>query len=115
MNAAVGDEDGATLEDMIEGDDEGPESNAAQNEMASLIGGLMTRFRSTITDERDLTIWTEHLTNTEPASLVDLGKRYGVSKQRMGQLATRLKRKFRRHVIDELGPSTQLSWLFNQD
>ncbi len=115
LNASVGDEDSATLEDMIEGDDAGPESNAAQNEMSTLIGGLMSRFRATITDERDVAIWDAHLTSTEPTSLVELGKRFGVSKQRMGQLATRLKRKFRRHVIDELGPETQLSWLFNQD
>lgn len=115
LNAPVGDEDSGTLGDMIEGDDAGPESNAAQNEMGVLINGLMTRFRETIADERDLAIWDQHLTSTEPASLVELGKHYGVSKQRMGQLATRLKRKFRRHVIDELGPETQLSWLFNQD
>ena len=46
---------------------------------------------------------------------MELGARYNVSKQRMGQLATRIKRAFRRHVIDELGPQTQLSWLFSQD
>jgi hypothetical protein len=33
----------------------------------------------------------------------------------MGQLATRIKRAFRRHVIDELGPTTQLHWLFQND
>ena len=53
--------------------------------------------------------------SNDPTSLVELGRRYEVSKQRMGQLATRLKRSFRRHVIDELGPHTELSWLFQQE
>ena len=110
-----GDDDGGTLGDLIEAEVGDPEETAAQLEMSSLIGGLIERYQATITDERDRAIWTEHLISQDPTSLVELGKRYGVSKQRMGQLATKLKRGFRRHVIDELGPETQLSWLFNQD
>jgi len=110
-----GDDDGSSLGDLIEGDDNGPENNAAEVEMADLIKGLTTRYAATIENERDRDIWFEHLMNPDPTSLVELGKRYGVSKQRMGQLAVRLKRGFRRHVIDELGPETTLSWLFQND
>jgi RNA polymerase sigma-32 factor len=110
-----GDDDGGSLGDLIEGSDSGPEDNAAEVEMASLMKGLTTRYAATIENERDRDIWFEHLMNPDPVSLVDLGKRYGVSKQRMGQLAVRLKRGFRRHVIDELGPETTLSWLFQND
>jgi RNA polymerase sigma-32 factor len=116
LSAPVGDqESGGTLGDMVADDGSLPDTNAANLEMKELIGGLVERFAATITDERDLAIWSEHLISEDPTSLVELGKRFGVSKQRMGQLATRLKRGFRRHVIDELGPTTQLSWLFQQE
>jgi DNA-directed RNA polymerase sigma subunit (sigma70/sigma32) len=72
----------------------------------------MRRFADTLENDRDRAIWREHLIAAEPHSLVELGERYNVSKQRMGQLAIRIKRAFRRFIIDQLGPDTQLHWLF---
>lgn len=113
LDAQVGpDDEGSTLGELIADDVSGPEQNAAHLEVQQLVNGLMTRFADSLKEERDRVIWSEHLVAHEPKSLVELGVRYGISKQRMGQLATRLKRSFRRHVIDELGPTTQLSWLF---
>ena len=116
LDAQIGnDDDGSTLGELIAGDDRGPEENAAENEVGKVIKDLMERFEASLDNERDHAIWREHLIANEPVSLVDLGARYGVSKQRMGQLATRIKRAFRRHIIDELGPQTQLHWLFSSD
>jgi RNA polymerase sigma-32 factor len=117
LDAQVGqEEDGSTLGDMIAGDESGPETNAARIEVQEMLEDVMKRFvDKQLDNERDRAIWFEHLMATEPKSLVELGARYGVSKQRMGQLATRIKRAFRRHVIDELGPTTQLHWLFQND
>ena len=116
LDAQIGaDEDGSTLGEMIAGDESGPETNAAKVEVQNVLEGVMKRFVDTLDNERDRAIWNEHLVAQEPKSLVELGARYGVSKQRMGQLATRMKRAFRRHVIDELGPTTQLHWLFSTD
>ncbi len=116
LDAQVGnDDDGSTLGELIAGDDRGPEENAAENEVGKVIKDLMKRFDEGLDHERDRAIWREHLIANEPVSLVELGARYGVSKQRMGQLATRIKRAFRRHIIDELGPQTQLHWLFSSD
>lgn len=109
------DEDGSTLGEMIAGAADTPEEQVGSHEVNALIGKVILRFGETLTDERDQAIWREHLISDDPVSLVDLGKRYGVSKQRMGQLATRIKRAFRRHIIEELGPHTQLHWLFHQD
>jgi RNA polymerase sigma-32 factor len=117
LDAQVGpDEDGSTLGEMLTNEEESdPEENTARAEVTKVLSTLMQRFAESLDNERDKAIWTEHLVASEPKSLVELGARFGVSKQRMGQLATRLKRAFRRHVIDELGPQTQLSWLFSQD
>lgn len=115
LSAPVGDDEGGTLGDFIPGEEGSPEVEAASLQMTELVAQLVKRFEEKIEDERDLAVWREHLVSDDPVSLVELGKRYGVSKQRMGQLATKLKRAFRRHVIEELGPHTQLSWLFQQD
>ena len=113
LSTPIDESGGSTLEDTIAGSELDPETNAAHSQMNEVIADLIKGFEATIKNERDLTIWQKHLISSEPVSLVELGKTYGVSKQRMGQLATRLKRGFRRHIIDELGPTTQLSWLFS--
>lgn len=115
LSTPVDDDGSITLEDTLASDIDHPEHEVTKNEMQRVIKDLIASFEASIKDERDLAIWRENLIANEPVNLVDLGKRYGVSKQRMGQLATRIKRAFRRHIIDELGPSTQLSWLFRDD
>jgi DNA-directed RNA polymerase sigma subunit (sigma70/sigma32) len=47
----------------------------------------------------------------EPLSLGDLGARFGVSKQRMGQIADKLKQRFRAQIEAELGPEFRAAWL----
>ena len=103
-----------TLQDVLQSPDANPETLNSKRQIKQLVNELVLQFEKGLTNERDLAVWQEHLMSSEPASLVELGARYGVSKQRMGQLATRLKRSFRRHVIDTLGPHSQLSWLFDK-
>ncbi|MCA9507753.1 MAG: sigma-70 family RNA polymerase sigma factor [Myxococcales bacterium] len=110
------DEDGSnTLEDTLSHPTDDPLKQASNNEVEQMVKEVIASFEKTINNERDLAIWRENLIANDPVNLVELGKRYGVSKQRMGQLATRLKRAFRRHIIEQLGPQTQLSWLFRDD
>jgi RNA polymerase sigma-32 factor len=108
-----GDDSGQELQDMIANEDDDPEMMAAQLELTSLIKGMVVGFSQQLESDRDRDIWTKHLVTHDPTSLVELGKKYGVSKQRMGQLANRLKKQFRCYIIDQLGPHTQLSWLFD--
>ena len=115
LSAPLEEDGSGTLMDTISNGEDEPEETVAKNEINRVIKNLISSFEDTLKNERDLAIWRENLIANDPVNLVDLGKRYGVSKQRMGQLATRLKRAFRRHIIDELGPETQLSWLFRED
>ncbi len=101
--------------DTMASDWDDPETQSAKSQIQKTIQDMIAGFEKSLDNERDQVIWKEHLVASEPVNLVDLGKRYGVSKQRMGQLADRLKKAFRRHVIDTLGPNTQLSWLFSED
>lgn len=113
LSAPIYGQEGSTLEDTLLSKENDIENDIDRQQIQETIARLIAGFENTIENERDKAIWKEHLIANEPASLVELGQRYHVSKQRMGQLSTRLKRLFRRHVIDQLGPTTQLSWLFN--
>ena len=71
----------------------------------------MKQFATQLTDERERAIWHEHLSMPEdPVPLGALGQRFGVSKQRMGQIADRLKKRFREEILKTLGTDIQLEW-----
>ena len=48
---------------------------------------------------------------TSPLPLGELGARFGVSKQRMGQIADQLKKRFRAEIVAKLGPDVRTDWL----
>jgi RNA polymerase sigma-32 factor len=104
-------EGGVPLAEKIASAQRSPEAEAEGAEMTSAVRRFMTSFQQSLTDERELAVWREHLAADEPAPLGELGKRYGVSKQRMGQIADRLKRRFREQIVQELGPDVKdIAW-----
>ena len=82
------------------------------DELAEAVRRLVGEFEGKLADEREIAIWREHLATqaSEPVSLAALGERYGVSKQRMGQIAEKLKKQFRERVLADLGADIQMSW-----
>jgi RNA polymerase sigma-32 factor len=102
--------EGVPLSEKIAGGGESPEAAAEGAELAGAVRRFMTEFAASLEDEREATIWREHLAADEPAPLGDLGARYGVSKQRMGQIADRLKKRFKEQIVRELGPDVQTAW-----
>ena len=88
-----------------------PETQAARSELSGAVADLMDRFSGELTDPRERAIWHEHLATPEdPVPLGTLGERFGVSKQRMGQIADKLKKRFRERIVTELGSDIQLQW-----
>jgi RNA polymerase sigma-32 factor len=102
--------EGVPLAEKIAGAGESPEAAAEGAEMAGAVRRFMKTFAESLQDEREAAIWREHLAADEPAPLGDLGARYGVSKQRMGQIADRLKKRFKEQILRELGPDVQTAW-----
>ena len=71
----------------------------------------MGEFVDSLTDERERAVWTEHLASEDPLSLGEIGARFGVSKQRMGQIADKLKKQFRDRVESRMGAGIRTDWL----
>jgi RNA polymerase sigma-32 factor len=88
-----------------------PEELASEREFRSALAQLMERFEQSLDGERERAVWREHVTAETPVSLAELGKRYGVSKQRMGQIADRLKRRFRAELLEKFGTDARVTWL----
>lgn len=100
LHAARG-EDGSPLEILL-GDSRAadPEHIAAELEWRALIRGELDSFGEHIDDERERLIWQERLCSSSPLSLSELGREFGISKQRVAQVEGRLKRRLKDHLSE---------------
>jgi len=104
-------EEGYALSERISGGGQSPEVEAARAELASTMQKLVAGFRDGLKDDRERAVWLEHLAAEDPVALGVLGARFGVSKQRMGQIADQLKKRFRGEIVAKLGPDVRTDWL----
>jgi RNA polymerase sigma-32 factor len=105
------DDEGGGLADRLSGKGASPEDEAARSELSDAVRQLMDQFEAGLTDERERAVWREHLAAADdPLPLATLGERFGVSKQRMGQIADKLKKRFKDEILSQLGQDIQLSW-----
>jgi RNA polymerase sigma-32 factor len=105
-----GDETYALSERIPSGGDS-PEVEAEHAELAGALHTFIEKFRGELKDDRERAVWQEHLATDDPVALGELGARFGVSKQRMGQIADQLKKRFRSQIVAELGPDVRTDWL----
>jgi len=104
-------DEGYALSERLPGGGESPETEAARAELAEAMQDLVAHFRDSLTDARERAVWQEHLAAEEPVALGVLGARFGVTKQRMGQIADQLKKRFRAEIVAKLGPDVRTDWL----
>lgn len=111
------DDEGVSLAERISAPNQAsPEQQTSRNLLAEGVRRAMESFAAALDDEREQAVWSEHLAAPDdPVPLSELGARYGVSKQRMGQIADRLKKRFRDTLVAQLGPEIQMSWQPGQD
>ena len=108
---ADGAEDSYPLSEKVAADQESPEEQAEEAEMVGAVTRFVDGFRERLTDERERAVWAEHLASEDPVPLGALGERFGVTKQRMGQIADKLKKRFREEIVRDLGEGIQTDWL----
>ena len=88
-----------------------PRSRRRAPSSPSTMQKLVAGFRDGLKDDRERAVWHEHLAAEDPVALGALGARFGVSKQRMGQIADQLKKRFRGEIVAKLGPDVRTDWL----
>jgi DNA-directed RNA polymerase sigma subunit (sigma70/sigma32) len=83
--------------------------------MSGALHEVMEDFQTSLTDKREQAVWSEHLAASEPVPLGEIGARFGVSKQRMGQIADGLKKRFRERIVASMGPDIRTDWLGGEE
>ncbi len=111
LNAPVrADEEGSgrTRMDMLEDDAKDPEDSVGQEQFKRLLAEQLRRFGSTL-EGRELEIFSDRLMSDEPATLQELGDRWGVSRERARQLEKRMVLRLREFLSEELGDAVQIA------
>lgn len=104
-----------TILDTIAGGERSPEAQAHRQEFHTDVAAALESFAKTLTDPREKAAWEEHLMAEDPVSLSDLGARFGVTKQRMGQIVMAMRKRLKAHLISELGPDVELGYNLDPD
>jgi len=117
LHAPIGGEEGgrslADIVPMEEGDD--PEDLVTRSQMGAIIGEQLTAFRSELTDDREQIIWDERLVSNDPQSLSALGKRFGVSKERVRQLEARIRNRLKVRLEETIGDEIDFEFDLSED
>jgi RNA polymerase sigma-32 factor len=117
LDAPLSNEEGSggTLLDGFSSSVATPEAEAYRKEFAEDVSRALESFAETLTDEREKDAWQHHLMAEEPVSLSQLGEKYGVTKQRMGQIVAALRKRLKAHLIATLGPDVELGFTLEGD
>jgi len=104
LDASVGDTEGkpTTRMDLLPSTSAGPDETAESTEMMELLKQHLEEFRTTL-QGKDVSIFEKRLVADEPLTLQELGDEFGVSRERVRQLESRLAGRLRAFLRDRLG------------
>ncbi|MGF1511359.1 MAG: RNA polymerase sigma factor RpoD/SigA [Myxococcota bacterium] len=105
---------GATLLDSMTAEGHSPEAETFRRELTEDVSEALNAFAETLQDEREVAAWEEHLLSEDPVSLSELGARFGVTKQRMGQIVAGIRKRLKGHLVERLGPDVELGFQFDE-
>ena len=107
LHAPADGDEGSPLELMLgDGRTADPEQIFAEQEWRAQVRAELERFSETLEDEREQLIWQHRLASPAPLSLTELGQQFGVSKQRVAQVETRIKRRLKSSLSEGIGAET---------
>jgi RNA polymerase sigma-32 factor len=84
-----------------------PDVQVESGEFGAILKQKLHAFGATLRD-RDLEIFRDRLLNDEPATLVQIAERFGVTRERVRQIEERLKKRLRQYLESELGDAVQI-------
>lgn len=113
LDVTLGDDTSATRLDFLPALGPGVEERLAESEMAGLIERHVQTLLPALSDkERD--ILESRLLSDEPATLREIGEKYGVTRERVRQLEARLLEKLRAHLSKHI-PDFSPDWIRREE
>ncbi len=92
-----GDDDEATMLSFLPDNKQTQEEQFADAQYHELLHDKMEQFAKTLKD-KELVIYRERLLNEEPATLREIGEKYGISRERVRQIEERVKKKLKTYL-----------------
>ena len=104
LDATVNEADGrsTTRLELLPSSNATPDQIAEGSEFSELLQGQLEEFRKTLTG-KDIDIFDKRVVADEPLTLQELGDGFGVSRERVRQLESRLMGKLREHLRENFG------------
>jgi RNA polymerase sigma-32 factor len=97
VDTPLRDGEDATMLDVLKSTADTAEEAVADAEFRTLIGQRIREFGQTLKD-KDRVIFDHRLLAEDPMTLQEIGDRYGISRERVRQIESRVKRKLRAHL-----------------
>lgn len=108
VDASIDAEDeSATFLDFLADPTANVEDTVSTNEYRGVIGRKLAAFARTL-NGKEAVIFNERLLAEEPLTLQEIGDRYGITRERVRQLESRLKRKLKAYLVSELPDLTDV-------
>jgi RNA polymerase sigma-32 factor len=85
-----------------------PDNQVESGEFSEILREKLHMFGASLRD-RDLEIFRDRLLNDEPATLVQIAEKFGVTRERVRQIEERLKKRLRQYLEGELGDAVEIS------
>jgi RNA polymerase sigma-32 factor len=85
-----------------------PDNQVESGEFSEILRAKLHIFGNTLRD-RDLEIFRDRLLNDEPATLVQIAEKFGVTRERVRQIEERLKKRLRQYLESELGDAVEIN------
>lgn len=103
LNVPVGEGDGTTSRlDLLRSAAEGPEVQVSDGQVLNMLREHLSTFRETLAG-KDLVIFDRRMVAEDPVTLQELGEEFGVSRERVRQLESRISGKLRVFLQECLG------------
>ncbi len=99
LDQPLGVNEDTTLLEMLP-DEGGPEESTADNEFREFAREKVAKFAAQLKD-KELEIFNSRLLTDDPMTLQEIGERYGISRERVRQIETRLKRRLKEFLKAE--------------
>jgi RNA polymerase sigma-32 factor len=109
LDMPVGDGDNSSVArvELLSSGSPGPEQDTTSAELGELLKGELARFRTTLTG-KDALIFDKRMVAEDPLTLQELGNEFGVSRERVRQLESRISGKLRAFLKDSLGDAFEV-------
>jgi RNA polymerase sigma-32 factor len=85
-----------------------PDVRVENGEFGEMLRERLHMFGQTLRD-RELEIFRDRLLNDEPATLVEIAQRFGVTRERVRQIEERLKKKLRQYLESQFGDAVEIN------